>query len=310
MKDEPLTRRKGARPAQEPASKGAAKPRPEHAPTVIHDPTADETILARWLRESLEKGPRFWLSIGAAAVLLAALVIAVSSFGRGSSAASAAWTELMLARDVDEQVKIGQSTEGPVAAWALLQAAEERYREAFNDLPHNRDAALPLLSNAYDLFRQARDKAPADSPARRFAAMGMARCLEARGDLEGAIQHYQEVVQSFPGTDEARQAEELAALLKKPETIAFYQKFSSFRPAEVTIPPRGSTGINLPGLPPDHPPLDGPPIPAPGLDQPETGPAPLLAPPAGLPPLDSTPPPAEPKAEAPAEPKDAPAPQP
>jgi hypothetical protein len=318
MKDEPLTRRKGAQPAHDPAPKAAPKHRPEHAPTVIHDPTADETILARWLRESMEKGPRFWLPVGLAAVGIVALGIVLGNLGTGSSATSQDWNALLMAQNVEDQVKLGQDAEGPVAGWALLQAAEERYREAFNDLPNNRDAALPLLSSAHDLFQQAREKAPADSPARRFAAMGMARTLEARGDLEGAIQQYQDVIKSFPNTDEAKHAEELVARLKKPESVAFYQKFSAYKPPEVTIPPHGTTGLDipgLPGLPANHPPLDGPTVPAPDIDSPTTGTLPLLPPldtgESDVPPPPPTPPAtADSKTEAPATEPPAAAPQP
>lgn len=307
MKDEPLTRQKDGSPVQDSASKAAARTRPEHAPTVIHDPTADETLLARWLRESLERGPRFWLPVALAAVGLVALWLVLSNLRSGPSGTSETWNELLVARDVEQQVKIGEAAEGDVAGWALLQAAEERYREAFNDLPANRDAALPLLNSAHDLFQEARSKAPAESSARRFAAMGMARTLEARGDLEAAIAAYQDVVQSFPKTDEARRAEELIVLLKKPESVTFYQKFSAFKPTEVTLPPRGTTSLDLPGLPADHPPLDGPAIPAPGLDQPAKGLAPLLpldlgdTPPAtpAPTPTTTTPAPADPAAAAP-----------
>jgi len=52
-------------------------PRPkspvEHAPTVIHDEYADETLLARWLRRGMEKGPKFWgLALSTVAVAAAA----------------------------------------------------------------------------------------------------------------------------------------------------------------------------------------------------------------------------------------------
>lgn len=314
MKETPPTRPgKGGKPASEPAPK-APKHLAEHEPTVIHDPTADETLLYRWLRESLDKGPRFWLPLGLAAVALVVVWIAVTSLRSGDSAGSEGWQELMLAQGADDRVKIGESSSGDSAAWALLQAAETRYQEAFNDLPNNREAALPLLSNAHDLFKKARDKAPTDSAVKRFAAMGMAAALEARGDLEGAIEQYQAVAKAFPGTDQAERAEERAALLKKPETVAFYQKFSAYKPPEMTLPPRGRGSLDfpgLPGLPANHPALNGPTIPASGLplgtippaststrgDTPPTAPTPAgdTAPPDPTPPADTTP-----AAEAPA----------
>jgi hypothetical protein len=173
---------------------------------------------------------------------------------------------------------------GPAAGWALLQAAEARYQEAFNDLPANRDAALPLLTKAHDLFEQASQKADADPVCKRLAALGMARALEARGDLDAAIAQYESVAKNFPSTGEAARAEVLAKELRKPENQKFYQNFSTFKPTEMTLPPRGRGFLD--NLPPSHPPIDGPVVPAPGLDLPEL--------PAGT---GATTPPAEPKAE-------------
>jgi tetratricopeptide (TPR) repeat protein len=256
MKDEPLTRAKQPKHLQ------------EHAPTVIHDPLADETLLARWFRQNLEKGPRFWLAVAGTVVGVVAVWLVIAGLTSGRSADAGAWESLMLAKDTDDRVKVGQSASGLPASWALLQAAEARYQEGFADLPANRDAALPLLSNAYELFKQAADKAPADSTPKRLATLGMARCLEARGDLDGAIQQYQTVAKSWPETDEGKQAAKLAERLKRPEAVAFYQQFSTYKPPEMTLPPRGTSTFDVPGLPalpPNHPDPNGPTIPAPGL---------------------------------------------
>jgi hypothetical protein len=311
MKDEPLTRPKQPKHLK------------EHAPTVIHDPLADETLLARWFRQSYEKGPRFWLPVAGLLVGAIVLWMVVPKLTSGRSSSAASWEALMLAKDADDRVKVGQEATGLPAAWALLQAAEARYQEAFADLPNNRDAALPLLSNAHDLFKQAYEKAPADSMPRRLAALGMARSLEARGDLDGAIQQYQVVTKSWPDSDEGKQAAKLIELLRRPESVAFYQKFSTYQPPELNLPPRGRGTFDdlpsmptLPGLPQGHPALDGPTIPAPGLNMPgglpgtvpagsadipppaPTSEGPPANPPAGSTPAGS-PPPASPAGDAP-----------
>lgn len=287
MKDEPLKTR--PKLPQEP------KHLLEHETTAIHDPHADETILGAWLRRNLEKGPYVWIAAACVICGLCLLWIVMSTLGSKRSTSSQAWEDLILAKDVDARAKVGATVSGPASSWGLLQAAEARYQEAFQDLPANRDAALPLLTASHDLFRQARDKAEPGSASRRMAALGMARTLEARGDLDGAVTQYKEVARDFPETPEGKEATELAERLRKPEVIQFYKEFSAFKPASPT----------LPGLPSDHPALEGPAVPAPGLNLPSS----VTVPPGGSTPLGNIPLPTPTPAPAPA-PEPAPAPTP
>ncbi len=277
MKDEPLKTR--SKLPQEP------KRLLEHETAAIHDPHADETILGAWLRRTLERGPYVWILAACAICALCLLWIVMSTLGSKRSTSSQAWADLILAKDIDARAKVSAATTGPAASWGLLQSAEARYQEAFQDLPANRDAALPLLTAAHDLFRQARDKAEPGSASRRMAALGMARTLEARGDLDGAVTQYKEVARDFADTPEGKEAAELAERLRRPDVIAFYKEFSAFKPASPT----------LPGLPSDHPPLDGPTLPAPGLDLPTS----VTIPAGGSSPLGSIPLPAPTPAPAP-----------
>jgi len=239
-------------------------------PPELHRHQDEETLLAQWLSQAIDKGPVYWLVLGGIVAGVIALAVTVGSWTTKPSANSAAWLDLMLANTPEEQIKVAE-TPGPAAGWALLQAAEARYQEAFNDLPANRDAALPLLTKAHDLFEQASLKADADPMCRRRAAMGMARALEARGDLDAAIAQYEAVAKRFPSTAEAARAELLARELRKPENQKFYQNFAAYKPTEMTLPPRGRGFLD--NLPTGHPALDGPVVPAPGLDLPALPPA-------------------------------------
>jgi tetratricopeptide (TPR) repeat protein len=262
----------------------------EHeVPPDLHHHQDEATLLAQWLRKAIDKGPVYWLVPGLIVVGGIVLAVAVGNWTGKPSANSAAWLDLMLADTPEEQIKVAE-TPGPAAGWALLQAAEARYQEAFNDLPANREAALPLLTKAHDLFEQASQKSDADPMCKRRAALGMARALEARGDLEAAISQYEKVAKNFPSTPEASRAELLARELRKPENQKFYQNFASYKPTEMTLPPRGRGFLD--SLPASHPPIDGPVVPAPGLDLPTLPPA-----------INTTTPPAEPKAETEAAPK-------
>ena len=94
----------------------------------------------------------------------------------------------------------------------------------------------------------ARD-APKDSPQARAAALGKARTLEARNEIAKAIDQYQLVEKTWPGTPEATQAKRLAEELKKPEAAAFYKELYAYSPTKVTLPPLGTQNLDMPLLP-------------------------------------------------------------
>jgi hypothetical protein len=188
--------------------------------------------------------------------------LAISTRSAGSDEA---WTKLELARKPAERVEIAKEFPNtPAARWGLLQAASEIYREGFRDLPNNRDAAEPMLRRSFDLFDQVERESPPDSPQARAAALGAARALEAQNKLEKAVAQYKRVAKTWPGTDEARQAERFARELEKPENVEFYKELYAFKPPEFSLPPRGQGSLKLPF---GHPPVGDsslvPPLPLP-----------------------------------------------
>jgi len=244
----------------------------DHAiPTVIHHQEENLPILARWLKRGMEKGAGFWIPLVGICVVVIALGVLASGLSMGRSASDEAWNRLALAKDSAERVKVAEEfPDAPAARWALLQAATETYNKGFRDLPANREAALPLLKKAQTQFEQVAKQAPKDSPQARIAALGVARALEARNDLDKAIAQYDYVAKTWPDSPEAKHAERLARALRKPENIAFYKDLYAYKPIEATIPPMSTQGLTLPPnlgtggltLPPNHPPVDGPTIPA------------------------------------------------
>lgn len=311
----------------------------EHAPTVIHHPEEDETLLYRWFHRVYEKGPVAWaLACGTlVAVVVVALIVRGLMAGRSVEANS--WKQLMLAEGPDPRVALAKSAVGPVAGWALIQAAEVRYQEGFRHLPQSRDAALPLLKQAHDLYAEALRKSPEGSPQRPLAALGMARALEARGDLDAAIEQYRSVAKSWPNSPYGWRAAQLADQLQAPQGRQFYEQFAAYKPAEVRLPPGGrsnlipglpgtSPGGVIPGLPgggpgrlnldppAGHPPLTGPasglppaleqetppavPVPLPAPDMPKSGPSAFRLDPLTPPVPPASRPPAEPPKAAPA----------
>lgn len=244
----------------------------DHAiPTVIHHDEDNLPILARWLKRGMEKGPGFWIPLVGLCIVVIALGVLASGLSLGRSTSDEAWNRLALAKDSADRVKVAEEfPDAPAARWALLQAATETYNKGFRDLPANREAAEPLLRKARTQFEQVVKQAPKDSPQARIAALGVARALEAHNDLNKAIEQYKLVAKTWPESPEAKHAERLARALEKPENKAFYKELYAYKPVEATIPPMGTGGFTLPAipgagglsLPPSHPPVDGPTIPA------------------------------------------------
>lgn len=292
----------------------------EHAaPTVIHDPEQDMTILARWLHRGMARGPKFWYLLGGVVVVIVLVSMLANGLARGRSSVGKAWSELNAAQTPSQKVEVADAYPGSeVARVARLQAATDYFFTATRDLPANREAAGPQLQNALKHFQQVAKEAPKDSPEALAAAFGAARTLEARNELPEAIDAYKAVASGWPGTPEAKQAQALAGRLTDPEVVAFYKELYTYKAPSASLPPSLS---GLPGFPSDHPPLNGPTVTAPPLMGPSgsdllkglTNPTPGSTLPAlpGPGPLDIAPPPdykpePTPKPEAPAKPVELP----
>jgi tetratricopeptide (TPR) repeat protein len=222
----------------------------EHAvPTVIHNPEQDLPVLARWVYHAMEDRTRFWSVLAALVVIVVGLAALSNGLTAHRTTANEAWTRLALAKNPAERVEIASEFRGtPAESWALLQAATEYYAKGFGELPANREAALPDMKKALELFEKVATEAPKDSPQARAAAFGAARTLEARHDLSKAIERYEQVAKTWPNSDEGRQSERLAKLLRKPETVKFYNDLYAYKPTEVTLPPGGQGGLTIPPL--------------------------------------------------------------
>ncbi len=229
----------------------------EHAaPTVIHDPEQDMTILARWLHRGMAQGPKFWYLLAGVIVVIVLLSTLVTGLSAGRSSVSKAWAELNAAQTPGQKVEVADTYAGSeIARVARLQAASDYFFAATRDLPGNREAAGPQLQKALEQFEAAAKESPKDSPEALAAAFGIARTHEARNELPEAIEAYKAVASGWPGTPEAAQAQTLAERLKDPEVVAFYKELYTYKPPTASLP------SGMPGLPPDHPSLGGPAMP-------------------------------------------------
>lgn len=226
----------------------------EHeVPTVIHHPEEDMTALGRWFHHAYLDPVRFWGWAAAIVVGVIAAVTLVSYLSTNRSTESDVWARLDEAQKPGEKVELAKEySASPASTWALLQAATEYYQDGFGDLPNNRDAALPSLKKALDLFDQVAKEAPKDSPQARHAALGKGRALEARSELPKAVEQYKLVAKTWPGTAEAKQADSLAKALENPAAVAFYKELDAYKPPKADLPPVGlgslPSSMSLPDL--------------------------------------------------------------
>jgi hypothetical protein len=245
------------------------KDQPQHfhkeaQPTVIHDPTADETLVAQWLRRGMEKGAGYWALVLGAIVVIGGGLWIVNSVMTRPSTDSLAWREVIIPSTAGE-AEIGKYEgepaqvrpllsvadrfpRSPAGLWARYQVGLYYYQEGIRDLPNNKDAANPVLGQALDAFKQVLDLSGPDDHVRRFALMGKARALESRGELEEARTAYQQVAEEFPDSELGRAATKRADVLGDPRVVAFYKDLyaSDFSRAE------GSAG-SFPGIGSSHP---------------------------------------------------------
>jgi len=240
------------------SSRSASQPKPvtgrhqfEHqVPTHIHDPEENMMVLARWTHRAMQNPTRFWGAILGIVVGAVALVLLATTLWTGRSRNAEVWSQLETVKSPADRVKIAEDfPDSPASIWARLEAASDYYHQGVDDLPNNKDVALPTLKKALDNFDEVARSAPKDLPQARVAAMGKARTLEARGELTKAVEQYELVEKTWPGTTEGDHAKRLAVELKRADAATFYKELYAYTPTKVRLPPMGSQDFNMPLFP-------------------------------------------------------------
>jgi tetratricopeptide (TPR) repeat protein len=239
---------KRQRPRSRSASTYPARHQLDHAvPTVIHHPEEKMTALGRWTHRAIQKPRKHLGWITTIAGVLLAGVVGWNLVGAGGSRTSEVWAKLEGVRKADDRITLArENPDSPAASWALLQAATELYNQALADMPNNRDVAQPMFRRALDLFEEVEQHSPKDLPQARAAALGKARSLEARNELDRAIEQYERVAKEWPSSAEAERAKQFAEELKKPEARQFYKDLFAFTPTKVTLPGYDTQKLDLP----------------------------------------------------------------
>ncbi len=281
-------------------SRTAVKLEVEHehvheTPTVIHNPEEDMTLLARWLYHGMKQGASFWVMLAGVVAVIVILPFVVGGVVGSESKETKAWSQLILSTTPAQKVEVAdEHPNTDVANAARLQAATNYFADAVRALPNDRESATAKLKTALELFQAVAKNAPKDSPQALEATFDAARVLEARNELPEAITQYKAVIAGWPTTTEAKQAERLIKRLEDPEVVNFYKELYAFK-APTAPSPSGLPGLGgLGDLPLNHPPIDGPTVPASAI--PGLPPLPNIPPSTGSPlgtnPLDIAPPPA------------------
>lgn len=175
-----------------------------------------------------------------AGVLLVAVAILAYSVWHYIAAGRAeqGWEALSVAMlpgergDVDTASleQVGEDFAGTdVGHWAKVIAADTHLNEGCDYLFSSRAIANQELRKAVELYTEV--LAEARKPAiRERATFGLARALEAQGDLERARSRYKDVVQQWPEGPFTSRAQQRVDDLSRPRTLEFYDRFAQFDP--------------------------------------------------------------------------------
>ena len=136
------------------------------------------------------------------------------------------------------------------AAWALVYQGQLQLSEGIQTLYRDRVEAEQLLGDAKTAFQSAMS-ASSDSLLRSRAQLGIARAAESLGELDQAVEAYQQVVKIGESEAIIEQAEQRIAAIGEPRTEEFLAWFSDqdFAPADPSLPPSMPGFGSLPDMP-------------------------------------------------------------
>ena len=129
-----------------------------------------------------------------------------------------------------------------LALWARVMAGDLHLAFGCDSLFTNKGVANQELREAVDHYREVLGAESSSSALRQRATFGLARALESQGDLQKAMQRYEEVGKSWPEGAYAAAAASRLEDLEKPATRLFYDRFAKFDPKPVSSLDPGGLG--------------------------------------------------------------------
>jgi tetratricopeptide (TPR) repeat protein len=136
-----------------------------------------------------------------------------------------------------------------VALWARVMAADLHLAVGCDMLFNNKGIANQELRDAEDDYLKILNAKRSSSELRERATFGLARARESQGNLQKAMEHYEEVRTNWPEGAYAKAAASRLEDLKRPDTRLLYDQFAKFDPK-----PAPSLGPDIPGRGPSFDP--------------------------------------------------------
>jgi len=206
--------------------------------------------LADWLAGVFQTVKPYQNAILGVVVLAVVGTAAYAWWSRQSSArAAAGWDDFYTAISSGNPAKfdrlIEQYPDTPVAQHAAVVAGDLHLAYGCNMLFVNKASANQELRKAVEHYLTVLGQSPKPM-LREQATFGLARALEAQGDLEGAAQRYEEVGRNWPDGAYAAAAARRLDDLNRASTKAIYDKFAKFDPKPAFTDEPGTPGRRLP----------------------------------------------------------------
>ena len=198
----------------------------EHHTLVAKDP--------KDLPEFIQQLAPYWRVMAGVLVLaiLGSGALAVISTSRKKSQ-EAGWTAYLNAaadRDPSALEKIASLGKSDVNAWAQHAAAQAKLIEATTLVHTDRATAKSRYQEAIEDFNKALDLAPSQALIRKLSLWGLAQSHEGLNELGKAKDFYKQIVDKWPDSSIAKQAQTRIESLNEPATQEFYNWFFAQEP--------------------------------------------------------------------------------
>jgi len=195
-----------------------------------------------------------YILIGLAVVIIAAT--AAVYFSNTTSPATAGWTAMVKANSAEDFATVADdypNTE--VGDWARLIEAESYLENAIRSSFTDRASANSDLNKSREILEQLSKKSGVPEGIRKRALFALARCAEASGEADQAVDLYKQLVREYDDPVYKDIAEGRISVLETADAKDFYAWFRKQNPKpEDRQQPRD--GMSDPfGLPPGHPPI-------------------------------------------------------